>query len=508
MLAPSKPEKSPRQEAHDQYTAIMASCDDDEERAAAAKRLALGDLFYLLLHVLRRGDMDKDWLFDRCRDVQKNPNGRLDLWSREHYKSTIITFGLTIQNILQDSEITVGIFSHSRPIAKGFLRQIKREFEGNATLKALFPEILWENPAREAPKWSEDDGIVVRRKSNPKESTVEAWGLVDGQPTGKHYSLLIYDDVVTVTSVTTPEMMAKTTEAWRISLNLGSDGGHRRIIGTRYHYNDTYGEIIRAESALVRMHPATVDGSVNGTPVLLEPEVLAAKRRDMGPYIFACQMLQDPQADNAQGFKEDWLCVWPARSVVNLNFYILVDPSSGKKKASGDYTSMMAVGVGANMNFYVYKMLRDRLNPEQRIDVLFDWHREVRPRLVGYEEYGMQSDIFYIRKRMNDENYRFNLIPLGGRISKPDRIKRMIPDFSQGRFLLPEEQWVTNSEGNVVDLVQTFIHEEFLPFPVGAHDDMMDALSRIYDVDPRAPGHGAAGGYETADTDYDMVNWR
>jgi hypothetical protein len=56
--------------------------------------------------------------------VQAAPNGYLDLWGREHGKSSLITFGLTIQDILNDPEITVGIFSYSRPIAKAFLRQI------------------------------------------------------------------------------------------------------------------------------------------------------------------------------------------------------------------------------------------------------------------------------------------------------------------------------------------------------------------------------------------------
>ena len=73
--------------------------------------------------------------------VQESPDGHLDLWAREHYKSTIITFGQTIQDILRDPEVTVGIFSHTRPIAKGFLRQIKRELESNQTLKDLFPDI-------------------------------------------------------------------------------------------------------------------------------------------------------------------------------------------------------------------------------------------------------------------------------------------------------------------------------------------------------------------------------
>jgi len=53
--------------------------------------------------------------------VQAAPNGYLDLWGREHGKSSLITFGLTIQDILNDPEITVGIFSYSRPIAKAFL---------------------------------------------------------------------------------------------------------------------------------------------------------------------------------------------------------------------------------------------------------------------------------------------------------------------------------------------------------------------------------------------------
>lgn len=95
--------------------------------------------------------MERPWLLDRCKEVQAAPNDRLDLWSREHYKSTIITFGLTIQDILNDPETTIGIFSHTRPIAKGFLRQIKREFEANELLKSLFPDVLWTSPSKEAP---------------------------------------------------------------------------------------------------------------------------------------------------------------------------------------------------------------------------------------------------------------------------------------------------------------------------------------------------------------------
>lgn len=116
----------------------------ERERAQAAyaqarhsedlRALCAGDLFFLLVHGMGRADMDNDFCFARCREVQAVPDGCLDLWAREHYKSTIITVGLTIQNILNNPALTVGIFSHTRPIAKAFLRQIKREFETNRLL--------------------------------------------------------------------------------------------------------------------------------------------------------------------------------------------------------------------------------------------------------------------------------------------------------------------------------------------------------------------------------------
>ncbi len=123
----------------------------------AERELCKTDLFYLLTVAFKRRDVDRDWLYDRCREVQSSPDGHLDLWAREHYKSTLITYAKSIQDILCDPEITIGIFSHTRPIAKAFLEQIKREFETNEWLKALFPDVLYARPASESPRWSFED---------------------------------------------------------------------------------------------------------------------------------------------------------------------------------------------------------------------------------------------------------------------------------------------------------------------------------------------------------------
>lgn len=439
------------------------------------------DLYFLLRYGLQRKDCHNEWVYNRCQEVQADPDGRLDLWAREHYKSTVITFAKTMQDILIDPEVTVGIFSHTRPIAKAFLRQIKQELERNETLKAWFPDVLWANPQKDSPKWSEDEGIVVKRKTNPKEATVEAWGVVDGQPTSKHYQIVVYDDVVTRESVSTPEMMLKTTEALALSYNLGTTGGRRRFIGTRYHYNDSYRTLIERGTAKPRVYPATEDGTVEGTPVFLTREQMATKRADMGPYVFGCQMLLDPKADETQGFKEEWLRYGTA-SPWDHNRILLFDPASAKKKSS-DYTSAWCIGLGPDKNIYVHDMVRDRLSLTQRADLLFNWHRKWQPMCVGYEQYGMQADIEHIRDRMERENYRFDITPLGGSMPKVDRIRRLIPWFEKGRIYMMPQLRKTNYEGVNIDLTQAFINEEYLAFPVAAHDDMLDALARFTDED-------------------------
>jgi phage terminase large subunit-like protein len=451
---------------------------------ADMQRMALGDLFYLLTRVMGRPDLDKDFLFARCLEVQANPDGYLDLWAREHYKSTIITVGLTIQGILANPELTVGIFSHTRPIAKSFLRQIKREFENNKLLQELFPHIL---PPQKGEKrtWSEDDGLIVRRRGNPKEATLEAWGLVDGQPTGKHFALLIYDDVVTLESVNNPDMIKKTTDAWRISLNLGTQDGSRRMIGTRYHASDTYAEILKQGSVKARLYPATADGAYDGAPVLLSKTKLAEKRRDMGPYVFACQMLQNPLADKAQGFAVEWFRTYVPQGETPMNKYLVVDPASSKKQGS-DYTSMWVIGLNHDAAYYVLDGVHDRLNLAERTRLLFDLHRRHSPHTVGYEKYGMQADVEHIREKMESENYRFNLVELGGQMPKNDRIRRLVPIFEQGRMWFPSQLPKMRYDGTTCDLTAEFYNQEYITFPVSSHDDMFDCLSRIVGPDLRA----------------------
>lgn len=456
--------------------------------AWAVRALCLADLYYLLVRVCGRVDMlpcvgregyvDNQFAFERCREVEGSPDGYVDLWAREHWKTSVGTFGLTLQSILQNPEVTIGIFSHTRPIAKAFLRTLMREIENNVTLHAAFPDIFFGTEVRKYAKFSEDDGVIVKRKGNPNEATIEAWGLVDGMPVSKHWSILLYDDIVVQGSVTTPDMIEKTRTALELSYNLGTATGVRRMYGTRYHFNDCYRTVIDRGSFKSREYPGRIGGTEDGESLVWSDSMHQKKRTDMGPYVYATQILLNPKADAMQGFKRDWLRHYKTIRRDRLNWYILVDSANSKKRES-DYTAMWAVGLGTDGNYYCIPEVRDRLNLKERADKLFALHRKYRPRQVRYEKYGMMADIEHMKSRMELENYRFDIIEVAGQTSKDDRIKRLLPLFEAGRVWLPESLHTTDWQKVVIDLVQSFIEEEYVAFPVSLHKDMLDSLARI-----------------------------
>lgn len=520
----------------------------EQEQGAAGKAwLGRNDRFYLLTRLLGRFDAVHPWLYERCREVEADPDGYLDLWAREHYKSTIITFAGIIQEVARDPEITIGIFSHTKPVARKFLNQIKKELETNRVLQATYPDVFYENPKTQAIGWSEEKGLIVRRKTNPKEATIEAHGLTDGQPTGAHFKLRVYDDVVTRESVNTPDQVKKTTEAWELSDNLGAanENGLARawMPGTRYSFADTYQTIIDRGALKVRIYPATDNGMPDGKPVFLSEAAWADKKLKQGAATIACQMLQNPAAGSEAMFNKDWLSFIDIRPST-LNVYITVDPANSKKKGS-DNTAMAVIGIDASGNKYLLDGYRHKMGLKERWTAMSGLRKVwmampgVQMVKVGYERYGMQSDLEYFEEQMLATKDHFEITELNwtsdGAQAKDDRVQRLEPDFKSKRFYLAAvcvrkipllgsdgvpildakgEQVMVNSpyetaaqarmratgqafriftpvkrrdhQGNIYSLNKGFL-DEYLTYPFSTKKDLIDAVSRIYDMEPVPP---------------------
>ena len=477
--------------------------------------MALNDLFFLGRYILHRthwtGDNPKQaglaqehkdriaqWYHARCVEVQEAPNNHLDVWAREHGKSEILTYALIIQDILKDPNETIGIFSHNRPLAKQFLRLIKVEFEINDELKALFPEILYADPKRESPKWAIDDGITVKRASNIKESTVEAWGLIDGQPTSKRFSILHYDDIVARDQIS-EDMIAKTSQELENSFALtASDPPIMRLIGTPQEIADTICEYMDNGRFKLRLHPAA-DGK--NQPVFFSETKLADFKNKMSPKVFALQFECSPkkaQEAHEIGFESSWWTVYRGElSIRSLNRYILVDPA-GRRSDSNSQYALWVVGAGADRKWRILDGVLDNLSLTQRADILFDMVRKWDPLKVVYEHFSFQADIEHLRDRQERENFRFVIQEVSGNLSKDARIERLIPRYRNGDIIAPEKGLMYRRlDGTDLDIVKRFKDMEWDKWPFNPKNrDQLDALSRLCDeaevnyVFPRAYGSG------------------
>lgn len=439
------------------------------------------------------------------------------------HNSTIITFGGAIQRIIQDPEITIGIFSHVNAIAADFLRQIKNELESNEVLKRAFPDILWQDPAKQAQRWSVDGGIVVKRKSNPKEATVEASGIVDGQPIGKHYRLRIYDDVVTDKSVSTPEQAQKTTDSYSLSQSLGQIGGEEWMIGTRYSYADTYEWILKRGALIPRIYAATDDGTKDGKPVFFTGEEWQKRLLKNTDSDIACQYMQDPLSGQAKMFDIGDLMAYEIRPSI-LNIYIMCDPARSKKKGSAN-TAVAVIGVDYALNKYLLDGFDHKMDLDERWQAIsrmwLRWHRMPGTQRikVGYEAFGAQADMDYFLLQQKLPNApRFEIIelawPRDGEGSKDDRVQRLVPDVRKHKIHLPYDtdmaRLTTNQRkmqqqgydyriaqpirrkdenGNVYDLSER-LRNQFLYYPFSGLKDLIDATSRVYDMEPMPPSYG------------------
>jgi phage terminase large subunit-like protein len=279
-----------------------------------------------------------------------------------------------------------------------------------------------------------------------------------------------------------------------------------------------------------------------GKPVFLPQQACDKKKKNQPPSVLACQMLQNPAAGAQAMFDLRDLRSYDVRPYT-LNVSITCDPASSKKKGS-DYTAIIVWGVDAAGNKYLLDGYHHKMRLNQRWTALSSLHRYwskhpgVQTVKVGYERYGMQSDIEYFEERMERESYHFEIIELAwpseGPGSKRDRMERLYPDTANGRIYLPAVVWKDgqawwwkvveergqpvleytpytapskamvqakqagnantavrmlnrkNQDGVIYDLTVDYIEESRL-VPYGPHDDVIDAASRIYDMDIRPP---------------------
>lgn len=270
------------------------------------------------------------------------------------------------------------------------------------------------------------------------------------------------------------------------------------LIMQRWHEDDLAGRLLRDmaqggerwEVVKLRMEAETDDplGREPGEP--LWPEWFTSSMRDQAKRdvrSWSALYQQDPVPAGGGEMQAAWFMRYQRHEDDGKGLrYILVDPAGERKpgrRGRKDNTAMGVFETRADGNVYLIDGVRERIGLTERTDILFEWAAKYSPQAVGYETYGMQSDIAHIQDRMEREQYRFRIVELGGSLRKEDRIRRLIPRLERAGLWFPDKLQRTSADGQPYDLMQQVIDQEVKGFPVAPFDDFLDMLSRLEDLE-------------------------
>jgi predicted phage terminase large subunit-like protein len=179
-----------------------------------------------------------------------------------------------------------------------------------------------------------------------------------------------------------------------------------------------------------------------------------------------CQYMLSPVDDSSSIFKKNDIQYY-AELPKLVAKYITIDLAISQRETA-DYFVCMVTGVTEDKKLYVVDYTRCRCLPKQQIDIIFETfekHREL-VKSVGIETVAYQKALLYLIK---DEMRRRGIyMPLQELKADTDKIRR-----AQSLQPLFENHEV------FIRLNHKELEQELLEFPVGVHDDTVDALAYV-----------------------------
>jgi predicted phage terminase large subunit-like protein len=149
---------------------------------------------------------------------------------------------------------------------------------------------------------------------------------------------------------------------------------------------------------------------------------------------------------------------------IPIDVYCGVDPASSLS-ITADFFVVVAIGVDNENNKYMLDCFRKRISPADQPQTIIDMFKKYRPRRLKIETTGYQEALrTAVREIMLKDSLYIPGIEKGvkPRTRKSERLMSLVPMFAKGQFYIRPED--------------TAAQQEFLSYPKGKHDDVMDAV--------------------------------
>lgn len=478
------------------------------DRLQAYRALILKDLWFLLYFIIGTPDTvggNHPFIVMRCNEIQEGPESHtLDVWARGHLKSSIITIAETIQYQMGHPEHCSCILSYKASVAKDkFLGSIKTILETSEYLKKCFPDVLWDDPKKEAPRWSLDGGLYLKRNTKRGEASIYAGGLIEGMPTGLHFERRVYDDVVTEDIGSSIGMMEDVKKKFDSSQNLKMMVGesYHRVVGTFYHHKDPLVYVREKLNAgtdkkkyHLRIYPATDDGSHSGKPVFVSQETLDDMKSDK---TFACQQLCDPSPVDIAKLEVDHIeYIAPSDIPLGCFLFIIVDQAGDDEfnVTEGDPWCILTFDVKPHLtdvgasDIYIKDIISETFSSSAGINAIVEAYVDAGVvRQLGIEKVGMSVTHTQVREALRSRGRRLEIIT-DPKKRKSNAIVLLKPSGrNKEKFIESAISWpLDNGKIHISTEVQNKYIEklalEMMQFPYGVTDDILNCLAYAYDI--------------------------
>jgi predicted phage terminase large subunit-like protein len=427
--------------------------------------------------------MHREW-----QELMGQQSNLVLLAPREHGKSTNIV-GRIIWELGRNANTRVKIVSNNSTNAQKRLRAIKKHIESNPRVHRVFPHLR-----PDYSKWAET-AILVRRSQIMIDSSVEAFG-VFAAATGSRCDILIFDDVADMkNSILNPADREKVKETvlsdW---MNMLVDGGWVVDIATLWHKADLHhhlggsalkaflrGEIpdqteIEAGQWYVSFH-AVGDGFEAVWPEQWPTSRLKAKFNSIGTKAFNRGFRNRAIDDEDTVIKPAWISYFnrnlpPRNELILIQSYDLALSESMSSKADYFARVTAALAVSPSPRLFILEAWRERLNFPSQVEVVLEAYKRLSPDVIVIESTAYQAAL---AQHVRHEK----MLPV--RTVKPNKSKRIrlesvSPLLESGQILFsprldPDRSVRVTEQGDLVT--------ELLEFPLGDHDDLVDALTQL-----------------------------
>lgn len=399
----------------------------------------------------------------------------LQLVFRGAGKSTICTITKIIHLLIKDPNIRILIASKTTSNSEAFLKEVKGHLEENDRLAELFgpyydPHLV--------SKWDNREIEVLPRTKKTKEASVTCVG-VEGTIVSKHYDVIISDDLVDEDNSRTKYMRDKVLTWYYQTLDptleppdssVPHRGEHHRL-GTRYHYADLYGHLIKNElSKRHQIIPALDEKERSPWPEKYPPHWFKEKRRRAGTIIFNAQYQCDTEAMKGEVFQYDHCQLIDEKDIPDdIRFFMGIDLAISEKDSAAHF-AIAVVAKDKRDNYYAWDFFEGQLRFKAQTAKILKFYRKYDPLRAGIETNAYQEAQY---QNLKDEDREIRLTPMKTDKDKTTRAWKLSAVFEDGRFFFRKSPtaplWI----------------EQFVLFPNYPYKDLFDATDMAVTISNR-----------------------